>query len=126
MATGDGKRITLESFVFRSVERVFFCKMRYSNPQAGYSYCRQCILDWYIAHDRQNIALVSPVTNEPLADRLHQPNCPFAVQNHVLLTLPKKSQDAVAKPEFAECYPHDSFEFDASLERRRSMARNPW
>ena len=35
----------------------------------GYSYCRHCILEWYRAHDRQNKALASPTTNEPLADR---------------------------------------------------------
>eukprot|EP00439_Symbiodinium_sp_Y106_P080960 s351_g19.t2 len=53
------------------------CKQLLRAPVAagdGYSYCRHCILEWYRAHDRQNKALASPTTNEPLADRLLLPN----------------------------------------------------
>ncbi|CAE7395560.1 PUB35 [Symbiodinium sp. CCMP2456] len=53
------------------------CKQLLQAPVAagdGYSYCRHCILEWYRMHDRQNRALASPTTNEPLADRLLLPN----------------------------------------------------
>ncbi|CAE7568734.1 RPL18AC [Symbiodinium natans] len=53
------------------------CKQLLRSPVAtgdGYSYCRQCILDWYRAHDRQNRVLASPITNEPLTDRMLLPN----------------------------------------------------
>eukprot|EP00435_Cladocopium_sp_Y103_P076173 s59_g79.t3 len=40
----------------------------------GYSYCRQCVLDWFRSHERSNSDITSPITGEPLMDRLLLPN----------------------------------------------------
>ncbi|CAL1145482.1 unnamed protein product [Cladocopium goreaui] len=33
----------------------------------GYSYCRQCVLDWFRSHERSNSDITSPITGEPLS-----------------------------------------------------------
>ena len=35
----------------------------------GYSYCRQCVLDWFRSHDRTGADVSSPITGENLSER---------------------------------------------------------
>ncbi|CAJ1421694.1 unnamed protein product [Effrenium voratum] len=57
--------------------RGFLCKRTLQAAVAtgdGYSYCRQCALDWFRAQERSRSSLASPTTGEPVSDRLLLPN----------------------------------------------------